>query len=705
MSQTYTAKSGRQYIWNKPTPPTSEDIAKIEAADASLGADSRRPSAPSPSNKPVTPGSPLVQAAGPLGMLMTPQGRETVTSALSSAWDWAKAHPAQAGAMVGSMAMAPFTGGASLGELMMLTGGGAAVGATGGKTAEKIATGQPWTMQDIPEIAQEGALGAVGAGLPVAAERAIVTPAARQLASASRPTIQATTQAATQRGAAAEFTNLLQKNVLPPSAQDIVGNQQELQSVLSETAPYVADYFKSRQDVLGRTLGQRITSKLKGGVEKSKTLTKDMVNAMADAYDQAIVKFENALADAVKTRGIADIKSDFDPVSRVLSDIESIKRTDAYGEAVDVLRRYRFLDANDLPRQMSYKELDQARKQLNVDMDKALSNMTSPDRSLAERSQADFRAMTKLARSIRDYEYEWLDSLGITDVAEMRMLESKFMDARRMFRSLTNKGESKVVVPPTPGQRTVAAAKVATPALIATAAGSPSLGVGVGGSLALAFRRQLTGEPGETTLNKALASAMKAYLPQAESAVFPSWEFGASVPRGYLPKEAATERVIVPPAPPDASGAIPFDYTAGAPSGTFTRQGYAVSEKATPLPRAKAPAPWASPSGEGRTSVELRELGAQTRVPGGPFEASPMTYGGRTAEGVLPETAEAGIRLGNIRGDYATMKQAYPDMPKPSANGRFTVTLPSGDKVKYSTKNQANAAQQWVDRFIREYGK
>jgi hypothetical protein len=121
--------------------------------------------------------------------------------------------------------------------------------------------------------------------------------------------------------------------------------------------------------------------------------------------------------------------------------------------------------------------------------------------------------------------------------------------------------------------------------------------------------------------------------------------------------------------------------------------------------KVEAPPPNIPPVTGGYGSAQARELGAQTRVPGGPFEPSAMTFGGRTAERVLPPTAEAGIRLGNIKGDYATMKLAYPDMPSASSNGRFKVTLPSGDVVRFSTKNAQQAAQQLVDQFIREFGR
>ena len=206
------------------------------------------------------------------------------------------------------------------------------------------------------------------------------------------------------------------------------------------------------------------------------------------------------------------------------------------------------------PIAMGYDTLDRTRKQLNDDLDGMLKQMESPDRQLAERSNAEFSAMNNLAREIRDYEYGWLDSLGINDVAQMRMTESKLMDARRMFRMLTHEGQSNVEMPLTFLQKGKEVVKqVGPPAVAYAVAGPEAAALTALAQKTPAVIRMLRGQPvqspGTTTLNQALARTISEYMPYAEPAQFPAWNFGASVTKGVLPQQVHQGRVIVPPAP------------------------------------------------------------------------------------------------------------------------------------------------------------
>ena len=150
-----------------------------------------------------------------------------------------------------------------------------------------------------------------------------------------------------------------------------------------------------------------------------------------------------------------------------------------------------------------------------------------------------------------------------------------------------------------------------------------------------------------------------------------------------------------------------MDYTAGAPAGTFTRQGYAVSDKPVTINPRQAPAPNMPPVVErGYGTPQARELGAQTRVPGQTFEPSPLTFGGRTAKPGVSFTTAAGERLGGpVVGSYDTIKVSYPDMPAPKLGGKYPVQFPDGSTKTFSNASAAKTARGLVARWTQEFGK
>jgi hypothetical protein len=79
---------------------------------------------------------------------------------------FAKNKPATAGAIAGGLAVAPFTGGASVPAAMAMSGLGSAGGAGLGLIAEQMGTGRPKAAGDVAkEMAIQGATGAAGEGI------------------------------------------------------------------------------------------------------------------------------------------------------------------------------------------------------------------------------------------------------------------------------------------------------------------------------------------------------------------------------------------------------------------------------------------------------------------------------------------------------------------------------------------------------------
>ena len=329
---------------------------------------------------------------------------------------------------------------------------------------------------------------------------------------------------------------------------------------------------------------------------------------------------------------------------------------------------------------------------------------------------------------------EDLDSLGINDVAQMRMTESKLMDARRMFRMLTHEGQSNVEMPLTFLQKGKEVVKqVGPPAVAYAVAGPEAAALTALAQKTPAVIRMLRGQPvqspGTTTLNQALARTISEYMPYAEPAQFPAWNFGASVTKGVLPQQVQQGRVIVPPAPSQAPSTSqekfspykgrtdwqsidmidPNDQRWRVPANQVHEkvqngwtEGWQSEAGVANLGRPEAPAPDIPTVKSGYSSKQAAEVRRQTDNPN-VVPASAISFGGHTAQKILPATAQAGLRMGNVMGDLPTLRQTYPQFPSPSG-GRFAVTLADGETVvKYATKAEQQLAQNLVDQFKREY--
>lgn len=78
---------------------------------------------------------------------------------------WAAKNPSQAGAMVGGMATAPFTGGLSIPAAAATAGAGSAVGSAIGIAGRRATSDTPESLADnLKEVAIQGGLGALGEG-------------------------------------------------------------------------------------------------------------------------------------------------------------------------------------------------------------------------------------------------------------------------------------------------------------------------------------------------------------------------------------------------------------------------------------------------------------------------------------------------------------------------------------------------------------
>lgn len=592
-----------------------------------------------------------------------------IASATEKAAQFAWQHPVQSGAMMGGLLAAPLTLGESIPAAMMISGLGAATGAAGGVGIKNVQQGTSWSPQDVADVAKEGFYNALPTGVAARVEQALVSPAARMFAqTGGAAASRATEVGAAARAATNKFTNDLVDSVLPVRSRRLIGNRAEAQQAISDTLPYIAPYFKTNPSALEPSA--------KGA------LTADTVNHFEKAYNWAISRIEQGIQKATEQLGKSQVE--FAPSNAVLAGVRNIVRTDAPAAADNVLKLYKIVDANGQPVVKTFKQWDAIRKQLNDDMRDTLSRMDSPDMATALKSNPTFRAQSDLAAAIRDEQYSWLDRMGVPGVREWRQLESKLTSGRNAFADLSHMGQG--------------GANINDPGWL---------------TQGLDLAEQIPGKIGKAvsfvprpkvSLNTALQTGMKKYLADAETKAFPFW------PKTPIAGELPAPPIITPQTAANAeamSGSVPFDYTAGAEPGTFTRQGYAVSDRPVIINPRQAPAPNMPPVVErGYGTPQARELGGQTRVPGGQFEPSPLTFGGRTAEPGVPFTTAAGERLGGpVVGSYDTIKVRYPDMPAPKLGGKYPVQFPDGSTKTFSNASAAKTARELVARWTQEFGK